>query len=62
MKASAAILAAALALSANAAPRLEKRVAAPINAGAINLIEGLEGFRANFYTIDGDQTIGTAPS
>lgn len=32
--------------------------AAPINDGAIKLIESLEGFRANYYTIDGDQTIG----
>ena len=48
-----------LGLSAYASPHaLVKRAAAPINAGAIALIEGLEGFRPNFYTINGDQTIG----
>ena len=40
-----------------AAP-LEPRNAAPVNGGAIDLIEGLEGFRANYYYIDGDKTIG----
>jgi hypothetical protein len=58
MKVNAALLIASLALSAEAVPTLVKRVAAPVNAGALALIEKLEGFRANFYTINGDQTIG----
>jgi len=29
-----------------------------LNQGAVKLIESLEGFRANFYTIGGDKTIG----
>ena len=29
-----------------------------IEPSAVTLIESLEGFRANFYTINGDQTIG----
>jgi hypothetical protein len=49
-----------LALGASAAPsvKIEARNASPINAGAISLIEGLEGFRADFYYINGHKTIG----
>jgi hypothetical protein len=49
-----------LALGVSAAPSttLEARNAAPINTGAINLIESLEGFRADFYYINGHKTIG----
>jgi hypothetical protein len=46
-----------LALGSAAAP-LEARNAAAINAGAIALIEGLEGFEANFYYTNGHQSIG----
>ncbi|KAN0069726.1 glycoside hydrolase family 24 protein [Elaphomyces granulatus] len=58
MKFSAAFLS-LFALSAMAAPSsLQDRNAAPIDSGAVSLIEGLEGFRANFYEINGHQTIG----
>lgn len=46
-----------LALGA-AAAAVERRNAAAINSGALSLIEGLEGFRSNFYTINGHKTIG----
>jgi len=32
--------------------------AAPVNDGAIKLIEKLEGFRADYYYINGDKTVG----
>lgn len=51
------------AIGAAAAPTLEKRAAsaaAPVDAGALTLIEQLEGFNANFYTINGHQTIGAS--
>jgi hypothetical protein len=59
MKFSYAVLA-LLALGVSAAPSatLEARNASPINEGAIELIESLEGFRANFYYINGHKTIG----
>lgn len=38
---------------------LVPRNAAPINSGAEALIEKVEGFRKNFYYIDGHKTIGT---
>ncbi|MCJ1326126.1 hypothetical protein MMC10_002790 [Thelotrema lepadinum] len=60
MKVNAALLS-AFALGATAIPTsqiLEKRVAAPVNTGGINLIESLEGFKPNFYTINGHKTIG----
>ncbi|KIM95188.1 glycoside hydrolase family 24 protein [Oidiodendron maius Zn] len=49
-----------LALGVSAAPStaIEARNASPINAGAISLIESLEGFRADFYYINGHETIG----
>ena len=49
-----------LALGVSAAPStaIEARNASPINAGAISLIESLEGFRADFYYINGHKTIG----
>ena len=43
---------------ADASKVMVRSTAAPVNAGALALIEKLEGFRANFYTINGDQTIG----
>ena len=58
MKFSAAFLS-LFALSAMAAPSsLQDRNAAPIDSGAVSLIEGLEGFRANFYEINGHKTVG----
>lgn len=49
-----------LSLGVYAAP-LEPRNAAPVNTGTIDLIESLEGFRANYYYIDGDKTVGVIP-
>ncbi|CAF9911171.1 MAG: hypothetical protein GOMPHAMPRED_007335 [Gomphillus americanus] len=43
---------------ADASKVMVRSTAAPVNAGALALIEKLEGFRANYYTINGDQTIG----
>lgn len=37
---------------------ITKRAAVPINAGALALIQSVEGFDGNFYFIDGDKTIG----
>jgi lysozyme len=58
MKFSAAFLS-LFVLSVMAAPsNLEGRNAAPIESSAVDLIESLEGFRANYYYINGHQTIG----
>ena len=38
-----------------------KRAAVAISQDAVGLIEGVEGFRPNFYTINGDKTIGRLP-
>lgn len=50
-----------LALGVSAAPsaNIEARNASPINTATIDLIESLEGFRADFYYINGHKTIGT---
>ena len=43
---------------AEAASEIVARTAAKVNDASLSLIEELEGFRANFYTIDGHKTIG----
>ena len=37
---------------------IERRAGAPINAGALNLIETVEGFTSNFVNVNGHPTIG----
>lgn len=58
-------LASLLALGAYAAPiepesALVKRYASSVNDGTIDLLKSVEGFghNGNYYTIDGDKTIG----
>ena len=40
------------------ARELERRNSSPVNTGALNLIKKLEGFRKNYYFINGHKTIG----
>ena len=47
-----------LAAALVAAGPFKRAAAPPINAGALTLIEGVEGFVSNFKDVDGHQTIG----
>ena len=61
MKVLASTLAFVLISTVSTAP-LEARNAAAVNAGTVSLIERLEGFRADYYYIGGDKTIGMESS
>lgn len=58
-------LVAVLAFTAKALPvtepemvEIEARKVSPISEAAVQLVERLEGFRSNYYYINGDKTIG----